>query len=713
MRKTVKISNIDCAQCAVTIENHFKKLDDVEAKVHVASRQVIFNYDKDKYTKDDLYQNLKDIGYKPITNEKEQSKAKLIDKIDLIVAILFSLPLLWTMFSHLGIDFIPVPPLFMYGYFQWILASFVLFISGRRFFINTYYQIKARNFGMDSLVVIGTLTSYIYSIIETLAHDLNHMHHFLYFETTAVIILMVLVGNYFENRVKEKTSNELEALIMLGSKTVNVKRDGLVVEVDIEEVKLGEEMIVLANEKVPLDGYVLKGESYVDASMLTGESVPVAKKEGDKVIGSSINLSQTLHIKVSATGEETVLSKIIKTVEDTALIKPKAQRVADKISSVFVPIVIIISILTFIIWTFILQAGIEVGFSNAIAVLIISCPCALGLATPTSISVASGIAFKHGIMYRGGEFFEVANKISAIAFDKTGTLTKGTPEVINYQGDVKFLKTTASLERHSNHPLAKSIIDYYQQESFDEVESFEVLIGLGLKGIIDGKEVYVGSQKLLDQYAFNVPSEFSNNEKMGTYFYTVVDGTVVNKITVADQIKETSKQLIDDLHKRNIQTYMISGDDYLIVKHIAQELSIQHVYANVLPHEKALSIQKIQEEHDVVAFVGDGINDAPALKMANVGFAVSNGSDIAIDTADVMLNKADMALVLDAIDLSKATLRNIYLNFLWAFMYNVIMIPVAAWGFLDPTFAGIGMGLSSILVVLNALSLKLFKFRKQ
>ena len=243
-----------------------------------------------------------------------------------------------------------------------------------------------------------------------------------------------------KNRVKEKTSNELEALIMLGSKTVNVKRDGLVVEVDIEEVKLGEEMIVLANEKVPLDGYVLKGESYVDASMLTGESVPVAKKEGDKVIGSSINLSQTLHIKVSATGEETVLSKIIKTVEDTALIKPKAQRVADKISSVFVPIVIIISILTFIIWTFILQAGIEVGFSNAIAVLIISCPCALGLATPTSISVASGIAFKHGIMYRGGEFFEVANKISAIAFDKTGTLTKGTPEVINYQGDVKFFE---------------------------------------------------------------------------------------------------------------------------------------------------------------------------------------------------------------------------------------------------------------------------------
>lgn len=713
MRKTVKVANIDCAQCAVTIENHFSNLNDITAKVHVPNRSVIFEYDNQQYNDESLFEQLKSIGYLPITSSKEQEEAIKKDKMDLLISTLFSLPLLWTMFAHLGISFIPVPDLFMYGFWQWILSSIVLFIPGRRFFKNAYHQLKAKNLGMDSLVVIGTTTAYIYSIFETLTNPILHVHHFLYFETTAVIIWMVLIGNYFENRVKDKTSNELEALIMLGAKHVNVLRDDLILSVPIEEVDTGETMVVLANDKIPLDGIILSGMSYVDDSMLTGESVPKLRVSGDKVIGSSINLSETIRVKVTATGSKTVLAQIIKTVEDTALIKPKAQRVADKIAAWFVPIVVLISIITFIVWAFFIKTDMTVAFKNAISVLIISCPCALGLATPTSIAVASGIAFKEGILYRGGEFFEVANKISAIAFDKTGTLTQGTPEVIKYSGDNKYLKYTASLEVHSNHPLALSITNYFDNNDYYDVNNFEVLMGLGIKGVINDKLVYVGSGKLLE--SLNIKDELFKDESVleSTIFYTVVDDEVVNKIYVADQIKDTSYQLIKDLKKRNITPYMITGDNENVANSIASKLDIKHVYANVLPHEKASIISEIQQKHDIVAFVGDGINDAPALKMANVGFAVSNGSDIAIESADVMLNKADMNLVLDAIDLSKATLKNIYINFLWAFAYNIIMIPFAALGYLNPSLAGIGMGLSSILVVLNALSLKLFKFRKE
>ena len=706
-RKSIRVANITCTQCAKTIETHFEEMADIDAKVLVTSRKVVFNYDEEKYSVEEIANNLRMIGYHPILNSEEQEKEKRKDIIDVIVAAILTIPLLWTMFDHLGTN-VFVPKIFLNGWFQFALATPMLFYVGRRFFIASYYQIKGKSLGMDVLVVMGTSAAYIFSIFETIFKD----HPHLYFESTAVIIFMVLIGNYFEARVKERTSDALQSLIRLGSKEALVLREGKEVVISIDDVKIGDEIIVLANEKVPLDGIITKGVSYIDESMLTGEPMPRAKEIGDQVIGSSLNIVDTINIKVTATGSDTVLAKIIKTVEDTALIKPKAQRIADKIASWFVPVVFVLSILTFIVW-YIITKNIANSFAPAVAVLVISCPCALGLATPTSISVGSGIAFKAGILYKGGEFFELANKIDAIAFDKTGTLTKGEPEVIEVIGDNSYLQYIASLEKRSNHPIANSILDYYDGEIV-EVEDFEVLIGKGLYGKVMNQPVYVGSRKLMEDNNFKIPFAEANYLNKGyTIFYAAINSIVTNMIIISDPLKEDALATINMLKAKNIEPYMITGDMKDAALWIANKLGIDHVFYEVLPHEKAEIIQKIREEKNIIAFVGDGINDAPALKMADVGFAVGSGSDIAIDTADVTLMSTDLKLVIDAIDLSLATLRNIYFNFFWAFIYNILMIPLAARGILNPSLAGIGMGFSSIMVVLNALSLKRFKFRKK
>lgn len=715
MRKTIKVSNITCAQCAKSIESYFETLGDVDAKVLVTSKKVIFNYEEEKYDEQKLGDHLRIIGYYPIFNNEEQLKAKKKDLIDLILAMILSFPLLWTMFVHLGIN-VWVPEILMDGYVQWAITTPVLFYVGRRFFFSAYHQLKGKNLGMDVLVVIGTTAAYVYSIIETLTFEPHgsHMMPELYFETTAVIILMVLIGNYFENRVKEKTSDALQSLISLGAKEARVRRDGKEMLVPLDQIKKGETIVVLANEKVPLDGIILSGESYLDEAMITGEPMPAFRKKGDKVIGSTMNTVNTLEIEVTAVGSDTVLSHIIQTVEDTALIKPKAQRIADKIAQLFVPVVVTISILTFVIWIFFVEGGgsATVAFAPAIAVLVISCPCALGLATPTSVSVGSGIAFKEGILYKGGEFFEIANKISAVAFDKTGTLTKGHPELSAIIGDENTLNYAASLEKHSNHPIAKAITDAYDGDILD-VKNFEVLLGKGIKGEIEGKVVYVGSKQLMKELNINIDTFNADMylRQGKTVFFTAIDSKISHMLAVEDPIKPSAKGVIQELKRRGITPYMITGDQELTARYIANELGIEHLFYEVLPHEKAEKIKMIQEENKIVAFVGDGINDAPALKMADVGFAVGSGSDIAIDTSDVTLMHLDLGLVIKAIDLSLATLKNIYINFLWAFSYNIIMIPLAAIGLLNPSLAGIGMGFSSIMVVMNALSLKLFKFK--
>lgn len=715
MRKTIKVSNITCAQCAKSIESYFDTLDNVDAHVLVTSKKVVFNYDETQYDEDKLGDHLRIIGYYPIFNNEEQLKAKKKDLFDLILAAILTAPLLWTMFKHLGLP-VPVPDFLMNGYVQWAIATPILFYVGRRFFFSAFHQIKGKNLGMDVLVVMGTSAAYVYSIIETLRHDASHMMAELYFETTAVIIFMVLIGNFFENRVKEKTSDALQALISLGAKEARVKHGKNEVMIPLDQVKKGDVIIVLANEKIALDGLIMKGESYIDEAMITGEPMPAFKKKGDRVIGSTMNTVNTLEIEVTAVGSDTVLSRIIQTVEDTALIKPKAQRIADQIAKWFVPAVVVISIMTLLVWILMVRGGqpLSVAIAPAIAVLVISCPCALGLATPTSISVGSGIAFKEGILYKGGEFFEIANKISAIAFDKTGTLTLGHPELSEIIGDKDSFIYAASLEKHSNHPVSKAILDAYEGEYLD-VSDFKVLLGQGIQGVIDQKFVVVGSRSLMQSLNYDL-SSFDDQTylKQGkTVFFTSIDGKIVHMLAVEDPLKPSAAKVIEELKRRNITPYMITGDQELTARYIADQLGIEHLFYEVLPHEKAEKILEIQKEGKIVAFVGDGINDAPALKMADVGFAVGSGSDIAIDTSDVTLMHLDLGLVIKAIDLSLATLKNIYLNFLWAFSYNIIMIPLAAIGLLNPSLAGIGMGFSSIMVVMNALSLKLFKFKYQ
>lgn len=709
MRKTIKVSNITCTNCAKSIEEHFKTKEDITARVNVSASSVVFDYNEELYNEDYLYDELLDIGYYGIKTDEEQARAKRKDMIDLLIAFIFSLPLLYTMFEHLGMKFIKVPNLFMNGYFQMAMTIPVLFIAGRRFFVATYHSLKERNLGMDSLVVIGTVSAFIYSTYDTVFKNMEN----LFFETSAVIIFMVLLGNYFENRIKERTSSTLTGLLNLGSKQATLLINNEEILTNIEDVKIGDIVVVKGYDKIPIDGVIVSGKTYVDESMLTGESMPVTKTVGDEVIGSSMNLVETIHIKVTKVGSDTVLSKIIQTVEETSLIKPKAQRIADKISSVFVPIVIVIATLVMLIYLLVLKEPFADSLMPAVAVLVVSCPCALGLATPTSISVSSGMAFKESILYKGGEFFETANKITAIAFDKTGTLTHGRPTITNYLGEKKYLKYTASLEKHSNHPIANAFDDYYDGE-YLEVTNYETLIGYGIKGSINNEDVLVVSNGYLKEN--NIKHEFSevnNYLKEGkTIFFTVINNEVVNMIAISDELKSSSYELIKKLKERNITPYMITGDEELTANYIANKLGIKHVYAKVLPHEKANIIKDIQKKEDFVAFVGDGINDAPALKMANISFAIGTGSDIAIDTADVTLMKNDLMSVIYAIDLSKATLNNIYLNFFWAFIYNIAMIPLAAFKIFSPTLAGIGMAFSSLMVVINALSLRRKKILK-
>lgn len=708
MKEAIKVSNITCSNCAQTITQYFKELDDIQADVHVTSKRVTFNYNEDKYQTEDLVHHLSIIGYHAVMTSEDAKRQRRKDRIDLILGTILTVPLLYTMVHHLGIP-LGVPSWLMNGYVQWAISTPILFYVGRRFFFQTYHQIKSKNLGMDTLVVIGTTAAYFLSIYETITVS-NMMMANLYFETTAVIIWMVLIGHTFENRVKEKTSDELFTLMSMGAKEARVKtKDGLVM-MPMSQVKLHDIVVVLANEKIPVDGKIISGQTYIDEQMLTGESMPVVKTIGQDVYGATLNMMETIEVEVLKEGHETMLQSIINTVMETALIKPKIQRVADQIARYFVPIVVIIALITMMTWTLLSTNNFNEGIKATIAVLVISCPCALGLATPTSISVASGIAFKRGILYKGGAFFEQAQQLNAIAFDKTGTLTKGEPQVVHVEGDI--LSIAASLEYHANHPLAKAVIKAYQGDIL-EATDMEIVIGKGLVGTIDNDVYRIGSKSFITSFGVDITHDterFHNEGK--TVIYVSNQTTSLGFLVIEDTIKEDAKKLIDELIKRNITPIMITGDHQKTAQTIANQLGIKTFYAEVLPHDKANIIKQLQDEGYHVAFVGDGMNDAPALTMAHVGFAVHSGHDVALDASDVTLMSAELKLVVDALDLSKSTLKNIKLNFLWAFSYNIILIPVAAFGFLDPTLAGIGMAFSSIMVVLNALSLKRFKFIK-
>ncbi len=718
IKKSMKVNGMTCAMCAKTITNTFDNYEGIKANVNVGAGKVIFTYEEEQYSLNDIADIVNKIGYEAILEENLNDNKLQRKKMrkEIYISVLFSIPLLWAMFSHISFfSFIYVPKILTNGIFQLGISGVVQFYIGSRFYKAAYHSLRKKVLGMDILVVMGTTSAYLYSIY-LLSNQLTNpvMHPVYYFEISALIITMVLIGNYIEHIAKERTTDALVELVNLGAKEARVLKDNKEVMVDIDEVFLGDLIVVKAKEKIPVDGKVVKGTSYVDESMITGESIPIEKKVDSNVIGATINLRETVIVEATKVGSETMLSKIIETVEETSALKPPIQRTADKIASYFVPIVVSIAILNLVIQTLILGIDFSIAFERTIAILVISCPCALGLATPTSILVGNGKAAQNHILYKGGEFFELANKIEAIAFDKTGTLTVGKPQVTDFIGNEKVLDYLYTLEKESTHPISVSLVEYAESKNAKrhDLQNFEVIEGKGIKGTIDNHQVAIGSYKLVKD--MDLPNEYlthyerlTNEAKTVNFF--IMDHQVEAVYAVRDEIKDTSKIVIDEMKLRGLIPYMITGDNEVVANQIAKELGIEHVYSEVLPHEKANIVSEIQSSGKVVAFVGDGINDAPALKLADVGIAMGHGTDIAIDSSDVTLMSYDLGLVIKAIDMSKATLRNIYQNFAWAFSYNLIAIPLAATGRLSMVVAAAAMAFSSITVVLNALRLKGYK----
>jgi Cu+-exporting ATPase len=576
---------------------------------------------------------------------------------------------------------------------------------------------------MNSLVAIGTGSAYGFSLIATLFPSLvsksgNHTN--VYFETAGVIITLILLGKILEHRAKRKTNDAVKKLLELKPKTTIIILNDKEIEIPISELKKDHVVIIKPGEKIPADGNVVWGNSAVDESMITGESIPVEKSVGSKVIGGTINKNGTFNFKVTEAGENSVLAQIIKLVEQAQSTKPPIQKLVDKIASVFVPIVIVIALLTFIVWLII---GTENVFSNAlinfIAVLIIACPCALGLATPTAIIVGTGLGASNGILIRNGESLEVTQKISTVIFDKTGTITEGKPsvsEVITFNSSSEeILNYASSLESKSEHPIAKAIIDFANNNKIEisQPESFKSLSGFGVTGIVNNNSVVIGNQKLLDDFSIKIEdakATFESLSKEGrTVICVAVNSKLLGLISIEDKLKTSSVDAINSLKELKIKTVMLTGDNYQTAETIAKKTGIDEFKAEVLPNEKASYVKLFQDKKEIVAMVGDGINDSPALAQADVGIAIGTGTDVAIETAQITLVKGNLTSVVKAINLSKQTIKIIKQNLFWAFFYNVILIPLAAIGYLNPMIAALAMSLSSVSVVTNSLRLKRVK----
>lgn len=578
---------------------------------------------------------------------------------------------------------------------------------------------------MDVLVALGTSAAYFYSLYLTIdwyAKGAN-LHHGpnMYYETSAILITLVIMGKLFEVLAKGRTSEAIKSLMGLQAKTARVIRDGQEMTLPVEEVIAGDIVMVRPGEKIPVDGNVIEGESSVDESMLTGESLPVEKKSGDAVIGATLNKNGVLRVQATKVGKETALAQIIKVVEEAQGSKAPIQRVADVISGIFVPIVVGIAIAAFLVWYFFVTPGnFAEALEKAIAILVIACPCALGLATPTSIMVGSGRAAELGILFKGGEHLEQTHKIDAIILDKAGTVTKGKPELTDVaaEGDEQeFLRLVGAAEKNSEHPLAEAIVAGIQERGIQlpDTQSFAAIPGYGIEAEVEGKKLLVGTRRLMEKHGVEASHAYalmSRLEESGkTAMLAAIDNRYAGLVAVADTIKETSKEAVQRLKDMGIEVIMINGDNERTAKAIAAEVGIDHVRAEVLPEGKAEEVKKLQAQGKKVAMVGDGINDAPALATADIGMAIGTGTDVAMEAADVTLMRGDLSSIPDAIYMSRKTMGNIKQNLFWALGYNTLGIPVAALGLLAPWIAGAAMALSSVSVVLNALRLQRVKIR--
>lgn len=731
LQTTLQITGMTCAACAARIEKGLGKMAGVEtAAVNFALEKATVRFDPAQVSGEAMIKKVEQLGYQAVEEteaggggkEEQRSREIRLQTVKFLFSAALSLPLLWAMAAHFSwTSFIWSPDLFMNPWFQLAVATPVQFWIGMPFYTGSYKALRNGSANMDVLVALGTSAAYFYSIYKTFewAGGGHHVPE-LYFETSSILITLILLGKLFEALAKGRTSEAIKTLMGLQAKTALVVRDGREITVPVEEVDVGDLVVVKPGEKVPVDGTVVEGLSSVDESMLTGESIPVEKKPGDPVIGATINKNGMLKVKATKVGKETALAQIIKVVEEAQGSKAPIQRVADRISGIFVPIVVGIAVVTFLIWYFLVTPDdFAESLEKAIAVLVIACPCALGLATPTSIMAGSGRAAEAGILFKGGEHLESTHRIDAIVLDKTGTVTKGKPELTDVAAEgweeTEFLRLVGAAENNSEHPLAEAIVKGIREKgiSLAVTERFEAIPGYGIHAVVEGRELLVGTRKLLDSrgvaFGHAVPAMESLEAAGKTAMLVAIDGTYAGMVAVADTLKETSREAVSRLNKLGIRVIMITGDNRRTAEAIAAEAGIGHVLAEVLPEGKAEEVRKLQAQGLRVAMVGDGINDAPALATADIGMAVGTGTDVAMEAADVTLMRGDLNSIPDAIYMSRRTMANIRQNLFWALAYNTLGIPIAAAGFLAPWLAGAAMAFSSVSVVLNALRLQRVK----
>ncbi|MEH7413718.1 heavy metal translocating P-type ATPase [Neobacillus drentensis] len=724
------ITGMTCAACAARIEKGLTKLNGVvKANVNLALEKATIEYNSAVLNPSEIIKKVETLGYgaqiKEDTKETSDHRQKEIERQTgkFIFSTILSFPLLWAMVGHFSFtSFVWVPKMFMNPWVQLALATPVQFFIGKQFYVGAYKALKNKSANMDVLVALGTSAAYFYSLYLSLM-SIGGMNHSveLYYETSSILITLIILGKLFEAKAKGRSSEAIKKLMGLQAKTAIVERDGVEQEIPIEEVIVGDIVHIKPGDKIPVDGKVLEGRSAIDESMLTGESVPVDKTVGDEVIGATINKNGFLLIEATKVGKDTALAQIIKVVEEAQGSKAPIQRLADKISGVFVPIVVALAVLAFIVcYVWVDPGDFADALEKLIAVLVIACPCALGLATPTSIMAGSGRAAEYGILFKGGEHLEMTHKISSVVVDKTGTVTNGTPvltDVVTAQNQIEdeLLSLVGSAEKQSEHPLAQAIVQGIKDKEIPlkDVTEFEAIPGFGIKATVEAKELLIGTRKLMRKYnvaAEEASGQMNELEKAGkTAMLVAIDYQYAGMVAVADTIKETSQSAISRLKDMGIEVIMITGDNQQTAQAIASQVGIEKVIAEVLPEGKAEEIKKLQAEGKKVAMVGDGINDAPALAIADIGMAIGTGTDVAMEAADITLIRGDLNSIADAIFMSKKTIRNIKQNLFWALAYNTLGIPVAALGFLAPWLAGAAMAFSSVSVVLNALRLQKVK----
>lgn len=713
--ETFAITGMTCANCSARVEKELKATEGVlEANVNLATEKATVQFDGN-LTAENLIQRVEAIGYGAILFDEahkqkiQEEKAAYLGKMkrDLILSAVLTAPLMIAMIamllgSHAGwVHFLHLPLV------QLILVTPVQFGVGQRFYRGAYHALKTKAPNMDVLVAMGTSAAFALSVYNGFFNPHNSD---LYFESSGMIITLILLGKYLEQKAKTKTSDAIKQLMSLQAKTAMIVVAGEEKEVPIEEVQVGDILRVRPGEQIPVDGKILKGQTTIDESMLTGESLPVDKQVDDQVFGGTVNTTGSIQFSATQVGSMTVLSRIIRMVEDAQGEKAPIQQIADKISSIFVPTVLGLALLT-LLTTGLVTGDWQQAIVHSVSVLVIACPCALGLATPTAIMVGTGLGAKSGILIKGGGALEKIAHLTTIVLDKTGTITEGKPVVADFEAvDPQALAYLTSLEQHSEHPLAKAIYHYGKdQVEILPVDNFESLTGQGVTGVINGQSYFVGSKRGLKERNISFPEDrvLALEEEGKTVMFLTDSKKMLAMISVTDQVKASSKAAIAALHQSGIKVKMLTGDNPQTAQYIGEQVGLQasDIVAEVLPEDKAQVVKELQSNGQSVGMVGDGINDAPALALADIGIAMGSGTDIAMETADITLMNSDLLSVEKSIHLSKLTLRKIKQNLFWAFLYNVIGIPFAALGFLNPIIAGGAMAFSSVSVLLNSLSL--------